>query len=200
MTKITNYKKFLEALTVPEGFSKEIYTYDRDWDRFNPKVPALKITGDGVEILVIMDGTKRPPKKAWAIASGHTSFDTSKGRMSFDRTGVEDSFYVDWDDTLEMVNEKISRQLEKVAASRERLTKAVTVPVLGYNLSPERFEQYKATLKAGKTVSMDPSGFGTGHLLSTKPRLARYGVKKADPKINEFFGVGPLWIEEFDHD
>jgi hypothetical protein len=186
--------KFLEEIAVPEGFTKTFCEEDYSWGREKILHPAVKLEkGTEIEIKIVITD----PNGSWACGSGHTSFSTKLGRRTFDRRGVEDSFYVDKDDTVEKVNEKVRRQIEKVAESVSRMARSQAIPVLGFTVTPEALEEIKAKLAKGKSHTFTPSGFGTGYVISKKrSRFARH----CDPAINAFFGVGALYFETLDCD
>lgn len=201
---IKDAKTFLEALATPDWFAKTITEHKSDSGKMIITAVFAMIKNE-IEITIYMypDEIARAQKEKsrffGSLGDGHTSFDTSKGRMTFDRHGVEDSFYVEADDTVETVNAKIVEQIQKVTLSRERLARSLTMPDYGYNLTPERLEKERDTLRRGGVARFAPSGFGTGHLISTKPR-GRYNCVRASQALIDFFGVGVLFVETFDHD
>lgn len=126
----------------------------------------------------------------WMVASGHTDFDTAQGRKTFDRRGIDDSFYVEEGQTLEQVAETMNEQLEKVKASRERIANSVPVPGLpgSFLVTPEKREEISKLLNAGKTHSFTPGGMGTGYQLYTGRRQSHFD-SVAPKQLREFFGV-----------
>lgn len=215
---ITDAKLFLEALATPEHFTKTVseeelpHQFSTSGEKFFMAVFAsvdaeIKINIYPKEIerfkkeQEIARATKKRSNYFGMFGDGHVSFDTSKGRMTFDRRGVSDSFYVDTDDTVETVNATIAEQISNIAASRERLARSVTMPDYGYNLTPERLEEQREILRKGGVARFAPAGFGTGHFISTNPKkLSRWTCKNASQALVDFFGVGMLFVEEFDHD
>jgi hypothetical protein len=65
-------------------------------------------------------------------------------------------------------------------------------------MGAEWFVTASTDLKAGKTVSLAPSGFGTGYTISRR-RRSRYD-QRAKLELEAKFGVTPLYITTFDHD
>src|SRR5690606_2151004 len=81
------------ALEVPEGFTLT-EGQEESWDASEPPYRTLELdkTDGSVSIQIVFDNPGNP--KAYSTASGHVSFDTSKGRRTFDSRGVSDSFYI----------------------------------------------------------------------------------------------------------
>lgn len=131
--------------------------------------------------------------------SGHTVFKTEKGGWAtFDRRGVEDSFYLgSYGDSPADVSRVIQEQLVKIEASKETSKKMVTIPGFGYSVHQDQLESLKKKLASGQSHSFTPSGFGTGHRVSTKK--SRYATKMP-AETAKFFGVTALYDETFDHD
>lgn len=133
-------------------------------------------------------------------AVGHTSFTTDKGTRTFDRTGVEDSFYINYNDDIAAVQAKLEGQIKKVAESRERIKGMINIPGIPFLTSPEGKSQITTLLRAGKSHSFTPSGFGTGYqIYSRKAPFDRYDGR-AKPETEAFFEVSPLWVRQLDCD
>lgn len=116
---------------------------------------------------------------------------------SFDRTGVEDSFY-GTDETD--INELVAKQQARIQASIERIGRSVAVPGLPFSVTPERQAELSNRLNTQGVVSLTPSGFGTGYMLHKKaPRSTRY-FKEGSKELAQFFGLPAIWITTFDHD
>jgi len=141
--------------------------------------------------------------------SGTTNFETKDGRRTFDRRGVDDSFY--WKGysffkratkrPLADVKQILDEQLERIAKSRTFHETALKVPQIGHSVSPDALTTYKAKLKAGKHITFTPSGFGTGYnVVTRKPARPWWGVQRATPELEKFFDHSPLWVESFDCD
>jgi hypothetical protein len=115
------------------------------------------------------------------------------GRRGFD-SGISESWNTDKD-----VNDVIKEKIEEVKAKQEKIGRSVNVPVAGntWNVVPERLEQMKQELSAGKTVTFSPHGMGTGYHVSKNP--SRF-AQKADKTTEDILGVSPLYIESYDHD
>ena len=131
---------------------------------------------------------------------GETQFNTAKGWRTFDRTGVEDSFY--WKvlykgDKPKPFDEILKEQLERIVKSREYATSAISIPGIPFTVSPEGLTKLKEDLKTKGSRSFMPSGFGTGYVLYTR-RVAHCRV--APKELVDFLGVGPIYITTFDAD
>jgi hypothetical protein len=198
-------RTFLAAIPVPPGMLASFH--DEQQDRWNTKaqktlpepVPTAIFAGDGVTIRIEMNGNGD-----YMHGCGHTNFTTCHGERTYDRTGVDDSFYVHaaWlktpAETPEQVGATLLEQLARVAKSREHAKQSVIVPGLGYSVTPEQRAKYTADLIAGHAVRFTPSGFGTGYSL-TILRRSRWD-KAAKPETAAFFGVRALFIETLDCD
>lgn len=142
-----------------------------------------------------------------SVAWGTTNFGSIlEGRRiprTFDRIGVESSFYFHRTDTVETVRAKFAEHLTRIATQRERSARSVTVPEIGYSITPATKAQHTAALKSGSSISFSPSGFGTGYTLTLASRRRTrlgYGTRMAGTALNEFFGVGALLVETRDCD
>jgi hypothetical protein len=155
------------------------------------------MSGDGVTIAVVFHKSSLGPPASYSTkASGHTSFTTSKGTRTFDRTGVEDSFYLRPADTALDFLAVVTRQLEKVEESRKRIDASESIPGIPFMVTPESKAQITAALLSGKSHSFYPSGFGTGYVICARPM--RHGRSK--PEAAAFFGVDMLFVEALDAD
>jgi hypothetical protein len=159
-------RRFLIAIPVPDGFTVafgEVRDDFRSAGRHPVTYPVAAFTGDGITMRLVMDGDGQ-----YMHGSGHTTFTTARGERSYDRLGVEDSFYAYASATPEQVGAKLLEQIARVAKSREYVLSSVLVPGLGYSVTPERKAKCIADLKAGRSISFTPSGFGTGYRLSVR--------------------------------
>lgn len=188
-------KKFLDGIVVPEGFVKT--TKDIPADRWMVAHQVVELSknepGDKITIKMIVHSTE------YEIASGHTTFSSSKGERCFDRLGVEDSFYIHRSDKIKDANVKILEQLEKIKTSRERLNLSESIPGIPFMVTPDTKAVITAKLLEGKSHTFMPSGFGTGYVLYSRgPR--RSHVKRCDPATESFFGIIPLYFGTMDCD
>lgn len=137
-----------------------------------------------------------------AGGDGTTSFEVEgKGWLTFDRRGVESSFYWqkwDYPGAEEVIIENVMReQVKRVADRREYYKSAIVVPQIGFTVSPEGKVALIADIKKIGFRNFMPSGFGTGYTISTKH--VRFS-NRAKPELEEFIGVSPLYVSTFDAD
>lgn len=194
-TKAICDEAFLAAIPVPEGFASEAFV--EDWPGMEAQILGRKFVGHDGTTSIRVESDQR--ESDWLIASGHVDFKTSQGRFSFDRRGVEDSFYVDAGDTPEDVGRKIEEQIARVLERRAAHEKAEKVPFFGHVVTPERRAEMSAALRAGRTATLRPSGFGTAYVLSAKKRRGpEAGL--ARPDVAAFFGLKRVYVEKQDWD
>lgn len=200
------WEAWAASLDLP-GFEKVLTSESWGWGEHAESAPVVEFRGDGVTLRVVsINGWDAPcrgklqPLSEWSIAaSGHTSFTSAQGQRTFDRHGVEDSFYVNPGDTAETMRARFAEQLARVEASRARLARSEQVPGLpgSWTMTPERRAEVTAALLAGRGWDLRPAGFGTGYRLSTRRSpLARLASEEAA----RWFGVQRLFVESMDCD
>lgn len=148
---------------------------------------------------------------------GTTKFRVGDKWYSFDRAGVDDSFY--WKHCWEReLNEHkkpvdlaavIREQLERVKDRKAFHERAIDVPEIGFRIDPAKKAGLIEKLRdpAGH-ITFTPSGFGTGYTIARFNHVTANGTKiagfarwrRVSNALEDFFGVGPLWIERFDCD
>lgn len=182
----TELKKMASKFPVPEGFTTE---WRENYDYNGTTAFVMKKEKDGVEFIFRPGGP------------GTCKFKIGDGWRTFDRCGVDDSFY--WKPLFKgdevNLEETFEELFKRIAKSREFSLTAISVPEIGHSVSPERLTTLKAELNKNGFISFHPSGFGTGYNV-TKKTTRRYGVKRATKALEDFFGVAPLFIETFDCD
>lgn len=191
--------RMLREIATPEGFEREVRTEPKT--QWAPAVKVLVLKGDGIEIEIWFSGGR----DSYSLASGHVTFETSAGRRTFDRYGVEDSFYIDnpakmggEGDVIQQANEAIRRFVEeRVPEARAQLDRSERVPGIPFEVTPERKAAVTEALRGSGRYKFMPSGFGTGYTLTTK--ATRYGAP-APRELEQFFGLAPLYVEKFDAD
>lgn len=205
---------FAKRIEAPKGFTKELLrnklaVHGQPVEVFGDKECAgmLSVVVRGEAKVVVFnlnmeDVYKAGKKRGTAVScGGHTIFKNSRGGWSsFDRVGVSDSFYIshyDEGDDAD-VNKVLARELARIDKYLADDATRISVPVIGYRITTEQKAQYIATLKAGRTISFRPSGFGTGYVFSI--RKPRGWGRQADPRIAEFFEQPVLWVEHLDCD
>lgn len=134
---------------------------------------------------------------------GTTRFTTTKGTRTFDRHGVNSSFYWtdEWDnkDGTKMVAE-LTTHLARIEARRVFIATSITVPQIGYSISEQMRAEHQATLKSGRSITFTPSGFGQSQTLYTGRQQFRYDTP-ATQELKDFFAItGSAWIQKNDHD
>jgi hypothetical protein len=185
--RLAELERYVKKIKVPDGFSAA--WVDDDWDRSH-KVFVVKKEGE-VELIF------RPG------CDGTTKFKAGGTWRSFDRRGVESSFY--WaplydGDERPSADDLIAGELRRVADKVAYYETAVKVPDVGYTVSPDGVARLKKELKERGYLSFSPSGFGTGYRVLKKRPAHSYGVRRAKPELENFLEVSPLWIESFDAD
>lgn len=197
--------KIADLILAPEGWTREVLV-DRDTDGFGTIYPAEKTTTvvltseSAPKVRLVFRVTPSSWGGPWEI-TGTTAFETGRGWVSFDRRGIDNSFYV----TPESLKKGATfagiaqAQIDRVRLHLEQDAAKVTVPGLPIRprRTPEQVEEIKARLKNGADVEFTPGGMGTGYRLS-KQRSSY--TRPADPETIAFFGVGPLWVSTFDYD
>jgi len=190
---LEEFKKHMSKLDVPEGFSGEFRGDFRE-ETDHPMQYILK-KEDYVEIRFDING------------SGHTSFRANGHWYSFDRTGVEDSFYhlpLYKGQTVWGLNEIVTEQLARVEKRIAYYKTAVNVPGLPgtWTVAPDKVQELKDQLKKAGHITFTPAGFGTGYCV-TRRRPAgplKYGRSRAKPELEEFLQFSPLYVETMDCD
>jgi hypothetical protein len=205
------FKAFQKAVTVPDGFSMTIddnyddYTKSRYVDvilknatvgttiRFSlrmDKIQKWDIRGDrGIPIKAL----KPYLGKSIIVWSGHVNYTHNGSTFSYDRLGVEDSFY-NGHRYDKSPNEQITEQLARIEESRGRIDNSVRVPSpIDRLIDKDRLEKTRIEFKTKKNAaySSHPGGFGT--MYTVMKQSSRFS-NRAPKEIEEFFGYSPLYI------
>lgn len=176
-------------LPVPEGFKTTWRVNEFNHDRNASPDEFVIYKEDDIEFVFRAGG------------SGTTKFRVKDGWRTFDRRGVEDSFYwkpwnkhskIDFDDLLK-------RQFERIEQSRKYHETAIKVPDIGFTIAPESLKALKSQLLNKGYITFTPSGFGTGYNIVRRSNR-RFGVRRGSTELEKFFGVSPLFIESMDCD
>jgi hypothetical protein len=131
---------------------------------------------------------------------GHTEYKFGAGWRTFDRRGIEDSFYhlpLYPGHEIEPLDEIVTKQLTRVAEMIEYHKTAMPVPGLPFSVSPARLRVLKTDIANKGWVIFVPAGMGTGYRVSRK--VSTYSTR-ATPELEAFLGVSPLYVSTFDHD
>jgi hypothetical protein len=186
-----------KKLKTPEGFTLT------ETPETQSTFAAFTFTDGTVTISIdAPDGfkSKEPIDDAFGV-SGHTSFKRPDGRTySFDRRGIEDSFYVRGRDTPDEINASIAEQIKKARASLAENETATTMPGTGFLFSEKKREGIKETLNRGETYTIHPAGMGTAYLLTTNPRAKGASGFQSRPEWAKYFGVEELYARSQDWD
>lgn len=164
----------------------------------------VRLTRDGVTVVLNLsrplDSWERRSAFLGLTVEGHTLFD---GRC-FTRRGIdtyscrlssrkEEHYAHAYADLPSLLAGEYARCL----AARERSRTAVPVPGLPFEVQPDWFSKSAEQLRRGQVVRLTPAGFGTGFYLL--PRAGR-GAARAVAELERRLGVGPVYVESFDHD
>jgi hypothetical protein len=94
-TSIPSEARMIREILTPEGFERELRTEPKD--QWHPAYKVLTFSNETITIEIhFYGGTAAQRRESYMLASGHVSFKTPDGgTRTFDRYGVEDSFYID---------------------------------------------------------------------------------------------------------
>lgn len=160
---------------------------------------TVDVDGEKVPYKILIDHGDKPDNSKFSVgADGHTTFQKpgSKGMSSFDRTGIEDSFYLD---KKESATEKVRGEIERIKSSVRVSKTMVDVPDTGYRVTPTRLEEMKSILR-GKMgyVDLHPYGMGTGTRISAR-KLTPHD-KPGSEKLAKALGQKRVYISTFEYD
>lgn len=212
-------RRLAAAVPCPPGWAKEVVDgqlYERTgppWAGdagYGRPVVSVRLTAPAdVGVVLIFRvareqhwGKGKPTWKTGYDGTTHFHVPARNVWLSFDRTGVESSFHAPYgpaDATGADAQAVIDEQVRRAAEYRARTAGHVEIPGTGYRAAPETIEQYRAALKAGRSFSLTPSGFGTGRRFTARRPNHPYAAS-AKPETAAFFGFDTLWVETFDHD
>lgn len=189
MISKVQFEKHVKKIKVPKGFTADMETEQRGWN--NHPIPTLVyvLKGNGMEIRFDQTG------------SGHTLFTHEGKQLCFDRYGVEDSFYHlpfgDWDKERYNLNTIVKEQIKRVEEYLKYTKTALQVPGIPHTVSPEAKVKLIERLKKNGQISFQPSGFGTGYIVTKN--MVR-GSKLAPKAMATFFGFDKLFISTVEMD
>ncbi len=175
--------KVLQKVAADMGGSVESFN-----DTDTLKLPV----GEGMEIKLSYFRDEQPPNCC-------TNYTAKEKHFTFDRYGVDDSFYYD---SLKELPGQIEEQIERVKKSQERLANMAE-----FNLGPrtkmftrEDLDKMVETLQSGQVYSVRPAGFGRGYTFCTNPRIRnRYDSAQASQELVLLVGK-PVYVSTFDCD
>ena len=177
-------KAKLETIAVKQGGT----VAEHGNDELHLDIPE----GDGMTIVLrFWSNNTNPMCSTLYKAKGKT--------FTFDRIGVDDSFYYE---TIRQLPKQVEEQRERVKAAQERLanTESFSLGPVSLMLSPESLQTIVDKLKAGKTHTYHPSGFGTGYYFSTNPKIKnRWDTAKASAQLENLVGA-KVYVSQYDAD
>ena len=185
------FQKRMKKLKVPKGFQLDLEIESRGWKDHPIPTMVYVLKNDTVELRFDQTG------------SGHTIFKDGDGQRTFDQRGVEDSFYHlplwNGDRTRYNLNTIVKEQLERVAEYFEYKKTAVSVPGLPHTVSPENKKKLTHRLSVHGTITLLPSGFGTGYVITTDRKR---DSTVASAELAAFFGMkrGQVFISTIECD
>jgi hypothetical protein len=187
----------IKKLKIPAGFiaSDEQSTWGSG--KYAVSVQHRVFSSPDVKIVIDIP----TPDEKYFDGIGHVTFKTEQGWLTFDRHGVEDSFYFEKGLTPKQCNAIIEEQVERARKAIERYRGASKVPGWGFTLKAGERESITETLKAGKPYTLRPSGFGTGYTIygAMAKRRSRW-AEWAPQAVADFFSMPRLLVERLDCD
>jgi len=185
---VKQFKERMQTIKIVDGWTGGFEDYEF-YGKPMWKVFVLK--NDALEIELRFD----------QHGAGHTNFIADGTSMTFDRLGIEDSFYwLPWgerDDGDYDLNHIVAAQLDRIAEFLAVSDTLIPVPGLPYSVAPDKLERMKNTLAEGGSVTLSPAGMGTAHRLTTRrTRDAKYASKA----LRDFFVCDELFVSTIDWD
>lgn len=187
-------KAYVESMTAPDGFTQSMRE-----DRFGRMTcEYIVFKSDDV---VVEFGLGEKDKEWEALPSpcgmsGTVNFKVHGKWYTFDRPGIEQSFYDDFRADPQAI---LEAQIVRARAEIERMSKSTYVQVPGTQITLEATHKKKISddLKAGKGAQITPAGMGIGYALSTKKQSQ---WSHPVPAMAKFFGVTKLYADTLDCD
>lgn len=170
-----------------------------------PCVLYARTAGDVHAQIALNVGTVGKYEKDYAFGGWRVEGHTIVNGGCFTRIGVDVSSceLVDREDhhgahTYGSINTLLQGEWERCKAAVARKKTAEPVPSLPFTRQPEWFIQAAADLRAKKSVTLMPHGFGTGYYL--RPKNVSRWATRADSALEQRLGVSPIYVETFDAD
>src|ERR1044071_3374410 len=143
--------KFIAELQPSAGFTKLV----EEDSTYEGKIVKLVNEAEQIRFELYVSATESHYDKVHHGAywiSGHTHFTLADGTwVTFDRLGVDDSFYAGEKPTRDegLLSDVLEDQLERIKKSRERskTTRPLPAPLSGVRRSPEEVELLKRQLQ-----------------------------------------------------
>lgn len=184
----------LAKMSIPEVNTVDISEESmwQGYTRLKRKVKIVTFRGDDFKLRVECE----PGSKYWC---GHTKFQTMYGEKTFDRRGVQDSFYIQMHHTTLDVEAILEGQVRQLRGSQARILEKEPVPGIGYLIASSDKATIRSTLIQGGTRLFSPSGFGTGKILYHGSKRNSWDTR-APAETEAYFDLDPLYIILTDHD
>jgi hypothetical protein len=154
-------------------------------------------TDQKVRIAVLVTSTDTlEDSRSKMFFGGHVHYLAFDGKWrTFDRRGVDDSFYLTEEDDALATLHAFS---EKAEASRLKSATLRKVPGTPFEMYEEKILGYAERLIRDGFIHLTPSGMGTGYRITSR---CEEDSKLLPEATSSFFGVkGPLYYSTFDHD
>lgn len=178
-------KAFISRVKPPSGFQKKVTT-----DRHG--YTNISIKSDDVEIIWLI--SRSYSSGDLSGISGTTNFKGPDGKWkTFDRRGIESSFYGNVDNP----NKDVKEQLERIEERKKKLETMIEIPGWAWKVTPKRLDEIKEKFSKGKSVTFLPRGMGIGYTVSPK-RMNQFSTP-VPREMSNFFGM-PLYQESIDYD
>jgi len=148
--------------------------------------------GDGMEIVFHY-------RQDSLLPSCETRYRARGEWFSLNRLGVSDSFYLD---EVDDIRQAIVDQRLVVMGHQEHMrnTQPFNLGPITLFLTEQRKQAIIDDLKAGKTFTYHPNGFGTGYNFSRSPKVrAKWDLAQPSSTLVELVGH-PVFVGEFDAD
>jgi hypothetical protein len=201
-SQVKRLEKFFATIKTPEGYERTCAMPEANkeysmWEDYETGV--LTIKGEDVEIIFRASFYKNK-----LDITGTTNFKEDSSWYTFDRRGIEDSFYMEQYSAEEVKSKKKRGWYDpecdtknggqamldiQIKRAKDRITEMIgmlTVPHYGHRITEERKEEIrKKILNGGHTFA--PSGMGTAYHVSTK-RRSRFD-SEVPAEVAKFFGI-----------
>jgi hypothetical protein len=176
-----------------EAFAKILQgTVTRTQGNKNTTLKMELPVNDGVEILLEFFGDSTSPMCT-------TNYKAHGRTFTFNRLGVEDSFYYE---TLAKLPEQFAEQVERAKERQAVLVKSQRVDLgpVALFMTDEAKQAMVDKLKRGETYCYFPSGFGTGYNFTISFRRERFPENiKASYELERLVGQR-VFVSSFDAD
>jgi hypothetical protein len=219
--KVSDAAAYMKTLTVPEGFTLRRvkvgeqlfgwgghYLLTKNKGGMDP-LAVWHLCSETIQLEFRFERTAFNGNwkggKALVVCQGTTRFLDDQGRWrSWDRHGIEDSFYCNGTgNELMILDGLVTEQNERCEKWLKQHVGSVPVPglrVLTAEVTPTERDEIGAVLRTGGTHLFAPSGMGTALKVSVKRPVGRFGIHKMFAETAEFFGCKELWSEDVDWD